>query len=92
MSSPGYPAFLERVGKLLSGAPSIFHALLPQNQDKAPFEAQVTECISLYVPADIDEASYLTHKWDKFVKDAANGPNAGYKGSFSSNALDAHIH
>lgn len=93
MSSPGYPAFLENVGKLLSGAPSIFHVKLPQDEGwLEPFEAEVTECINAYFPETLDEASYLKNKWSAFVREVANIPNAGNKGMVGGFSIEPQTH
>jgi hypothetical protein len=82
MSSPSYPAFLQNIGKLLSGAPRIFHAPLHQDEnDMESFKAGVTECVNAYFSSSLSSTTYLGDKWDRFIEEAANDPNAGYKGT-----------
>jgi hypothetical protein len=83
MSSPSYPAFLQNIGKLLSGAPRIFHAPLHQDEnDMESFKAGVTECVNAYFSSTLSSTTYLGDKWDRCIEEAANDPNAGYKGTF----------
>jgi hypothetical protein len=87
MSSPSYPAFLQNIGKLLSGAPRIFHAPLHQDEnDMESFEAGVTECINAYFSSSLSSTTYLGDKWDRFIEEAANDPNAEYKGTSLSSS------
>ncbi|KAI8939799.1 hypothetical protein NX059_003538 [Plenodomus lindquistii] len=64
MASPEYQPFLDTLEKyILAGTVStikMFHAdLAPSRSSTDPFTMPVTECLSAYLPADYDSATYV---------------------------------
>lgn len=61
MASDAYKPFLDRLAPILDGSPNIFHIEFPTSVlDSAtyPFNAPVTECVSLYFDTSLDTATY----------------------------------
>lgn len=58
IASDPYGPFLERLRPLIDGAPHLFHIKLPTSPSPSPFDAPVTECISLYFSPSIEESAY----------------------------------
>ncbi|KAJ4984094.1 hypothetical protein SVAN01_10450 [Stagonosporopsis vannaccii] len=66
MASDAYGPFLDRLPPIQAGPPSLFHLTFPSSPDSGtyPFDAPVTECLSMYFDPSHDSAtfdkSYLT--------------------------------
>ncbi|KAH6637507.1 hypothetical protein C7974DRAFT_410984 [Boeremia exigua] len=59
-SAPSYTPFLESLDPLLSAPPHIFHLSLPPSPHagSSPFDAPVTECVSLYFDPATPPSAY----------------------------------
>ncbi|KAH5048877.1 hypothetical protein HBH96_206820 [Parastagonospora nodorum] len=77
-----YPSFLQRVGTLLAGPPSIFHAKLGEKEGLDAFDAPITECARVFFPADFDQDVVMENQWSAFVRDIVERTE-GMTGGFS---------
>lgn len=67
-----YAPFMEKLGSLMGGAPTMFHAQLPEQPScpPDPFHAPVTECISAFFAAEEDQDAWLKESWGGFLEEA----------------------
>ncbi|KAF1365221.1 hypothetical protein EJ07DRAFT_95252 [Lizonia empirigonia] len=79
IASLGYAPFLARLAPLLGAAPHLFHLQLPAPTGPSPFDAPVTECITLYHPLSVSEAAYNA-SFASFVGAAGRVADAGTLG------------
>jgi hypothetical protein len=63
--TPEFGPFLQQLGSLMGGAPTQFHAKLPETPSLPPnpFQAPVTECLNGYFASDQDEDVWLKESW-----------------------------
>lgn len=89
IDSDPYGPFLERLRPLLDGAPQLFHIKLPTSPSPSPFDAPVTECISLYFEPSIEESTY-DKSFANFVAAAEKVQGSGAKGLVGGWGVEEH--
>ena len=92
IASPAYGPFLDRLAPLLATSPHIFHIRLPtpsQESGTPPFNAPVTECISLYFAPSASESAYNAN-FSAFVAEAGKVPGAGATGLVGGWGVETH--
>lgn len=75
----GYGPFLKRLSPILDGSPHLFHIKLPvpsHESSSSPFNAPVTECISLYFPSSLEETTYNS-SFAAFIVEVAKASDSG---------------
>lgn len=88
IASDAYGPFLERLGPVIDGSPHLFHVKLPASATQSgssPFDAPVTECISMYFDQSLAEASY-DKSFAAFVTEAGkvqSSEASGFGGGWS---------
>lgn len=92
VASDAYGPFLDRLAPILDGSPHLFHIKLPipsQESGTPPFDAPVTECISLYFDPTLDEASY-DKSFSTFVAEAGKVQGSGATGLVGGWGVETH--
>lgn len=89
IASDPYGPFLERLRPLIDGAPQLFHIKLPTSPSPSPFDAPVTECISLYFQPSIEESVY-EKSFANFVAAAEKVQGSGAEGIVGGWGVEKH--
>ncbi|KAJ4384658.1 hypothetical protein N0V86_000259 [Didymella sp. IMI 355093] len=92
VASESYGPFLDKMAPILDGSPHLFHVKLPEPSQESgtpPFDAPVTECISLYFDSSIDEASY-DKSFSTFVTEAGKVQGSGATGLLGGWGVETH--
>ncbi|KAF1923591.1 uncharacterized protein M421DRAFT_425648 [Didymella exigua CBS 183.55] len=92
VASEPYGPFLDELAPILEGTPHLFHVKLPvptQESETAPFDAPMTECISLYFDPSIDGASY-DKSFASFVAEAGKVQGSEATGLIGGWGVEMH--
>jgi quinol monooxygenase YgiN len=95
ISSPLYAPFLAQLSPLLNGPPHLFHLTLPvpagdeSTTPSSPFDAPVTECLSLFFDPAVDEKTYNA-SFSTFAAEAAKVEGVGAMGLVGGWGVEEH--
>lgn len=92
MNSDAYGPFLDRLKPIMSGPPNLFHVTFPsssQDSGAYPFDAPVTECISMYFDTSFDSATY-DKSFSTFLTEAGKVEGSEPKGMIGGWGLETH--
>lgn len=91
-ASDRYSPFLDRLKPILEGPSQLFHVKLPMPDHElmtSPFDAPVTECVSLYFSPTLDEASY-NKSFSTFVAETSKVQGCGVTGLAGRWGVETH--
>lgn len=79
---------MDRLAPVIDGAPHLFHVQLPESEP-SPFDAPVTECISLYFEPELNEATY-DKSFASFVSEARKVQSSEAAGTSGGWSVETH--
>lgn len=92
IASDAYGPFLEHITPILDGAPHLFHFKAPkasQETGEYPFDAPVTECVSLYFDTSLEEATY-EKSFSAFLSEAGKVSGSEARGLSGGWGVETH--